>query len=162
MKKQEKTRHTTQQATSRFLGQLSFDRWTCEMNWERLNANVKVESARVGWGRKGRTIPLTLRSTVIFCFQLQLLSRTIFAIVVINCCNALLFFFKMQLSVFSICIAVLLSLVTIKVRCKAPEEKKKLKILPHLCGVEFRKAWQYCCDHRCRNNAYKRVLGEKL
>ncbi|CAH3014935.1 unnamed protein product [Porites evermanni] len=65
----------------------------------------------------------------------------------------------MQLSVFSICIAVLLSLVTIKVSCRAPEEKKKLKMLPHLCGVEFRKAWEICCDHGCRHNAYKRVLG---
>lgn len=161
MKKQEKTRHTTQQATSRFLGQLSFDRWTCEMNWERLNANVKVESARVGWGRKGRTIPLTLQSTVMFCFQLQLLSRTIFAIVVIAV-MLFFFFFKMQLSVFSICIAVLLSLVTIKVSCKAPEEKKIPKTLPHYCGVKFRKVWEMCCDHGCRHNAYKRVLGEKL
>ena len=88
----EKTRRTTQQATSCFLGQLSFDRWTCEMNRERLNANVTVESARVGWGRKARTIPLTLQSTVIFCLQLQLLSRTIFAIVV------MLFYFSSRCS----------------------------------------------------------------
>ena len=68
----------------------------------------------------------------------------------------------MQLSVFSICIAVLLSLVTIKVSCKAPEEKKIPKTLPHYCGVKFRKVWEMCCDHGCRHNAYKRVLGEKL
>ena len=79
-----------------------------------------------------------------------------------NCCNALFFFFKMQLSVFSICIAVLLSLVTIKVSSKAPEEKKIPKTLPHYCGVKFRKVWEMCCDHGCRHNAYKRVLGEKL
>ena len=78
------------------------------------------------------------------------------------CCNALLFFFKMQLSVFSICVAVLLSLVTIKVSCKAPEERKILKTLPHLCGDAFFEAWKSCCDHGCRLNAYKRVLGEKL
>ncbi|KAM7430110.1 hypothetical protein ABFA07_019135 [Porites harrisoni] len=65
----------------------------------------------------------------------------------------------MQLSVFSICIAVLLSLVTIKVSCKAPEEKKIPKTLPHYCGVKFRKVWEMCCDHGCRHNAYKRVLG---
>lgn len=66
----------------------------------------------------------------------------------------------MQLSTFSTCVLVLLSLITWKL-CYGAHEAHKVGPIFNLCADQFKGTWERCCGHQCGVNALKRSLGKR-
>ncbi|KAJ7330199.1 hypothetical protein OS493_022720 [Desmophyllum pertusum] len=67
----------------------------------------------------------------------------------------------MQLSTFSTCVLVLLSLITWKL-CYGAHEAHKVGPIFNLCADQFKGTWERCCGHQCGVNALKRSLEQTM